>query len=201
MTDLNPGTVLSSLTEPDHARTLADVCAGTFPNATVQPVHPDGLSRLPAAIALVVCHARDARVARAAGFDGGIIVVGAPDNDEMNADALAQGTHFAEPSAFPSSLRDAVAAACDIDATGAPRVAEPGAARRRRLLAAGELALGLQHTFNNPLAALMTEIQLLQLDSPTPAVRDTADRMLELVRRLTEIARSLDAVRTRPRVK
>lgn len=40
----------------------------------------------------------------------------------------------------------------------------------------------------------MTEVQLLDLEAPTPAVKDTAARMLELVRRLTSIARTLDSV-------
>ncbi len=50
----------------------------------------------------------------------------------------------------------------------------------------------LQHAFNNPLTALMAELQLLQLEpDASPAVLEAADRMLVIVRRLAEMARQL----------
>ena len=49
----------------------------------------------------------------------------------------------------------------------------------------------MQHAMNNPLTALMAEIQLLQMEDPSPATAATCDRMMLLVKRLTELSRKL----------
>ncbi len=57
----------------------------------------------------------------------------------------------------------------------------------------------LQHAFNNPLTALMAELQLLQLEpDATPAVLEATDRMLVIVRRLADMARQLGDIPERP---
>lgn len=48
---------------------------------------------------------------------------------------------------------------------------------------------GLAHSLNNPLAALLAELQLLQLDELTDAQRESADRCVELCRRLIAIVK------------
>jgi hypothetical protein len=64
---------------------------------------------------------------------------------------------------------------------------------RRRLVAVGERAFGLRHALNNPLAALVAEIQMLQLDETLGAEHQSAaGRMLELCRRLVQVVRRLD---------
>lgn len=49
----------------------------------------------------------------------------------------------------------------------------------------------MQHAMNNPLTALMAEIQLLQMEDPSPATAAACERMMLLVRRLHELARKL----------
>jgi signal transduction histidine kinase len=66
--------------------------------------------------------------------------------------------------------------------------------RARRITAAGELALRLQHALNNPLAGLMAEVQLLQMENLPAPHDETLTRMLGLCRRMVEITRSLDGV-------
>jgi signal transduction histidine kinase len=57
----------------------------------------------------------------------------------------------------------------------------------------------LQHAFNNPLTALMAELQLLQLEPDMPpTVIEATDRMLVLVRRLADMARQLGDIPERP---
>jgi signal transduction histidine kinase len=64
----------------------------------------------------------------------------------------------------------------------------------RRVFAAGQLALSLQHAINNPLAALMAEAQLLQMEQLSADQRGSVDRMIELCRRIVALVRRLDAL-------
>jgi signal transduction histidine kinase len=58
-------------------------------------------------------------------------------------------------------------------------------------MSADEPRRTMQHAMNNPLTALMAEIQLLQMEDPTPATAATCERMMALVRRLIELSRKL----------
>ena len=68
----------------------------------------------------------------------------------------------------------------------------------RRIFAAGQSALSLQHAINNPLAALLAEAQLLQLEELTAEQRGSVDRMVELCRRIVALVRRLDALAESP---
>lgn len=65
----------------------------------------------------------------------------------------------------------------------------------RRRLAVAELALQLQHALNNPLAALLAEAQLLELEQLLPDHRAAVRRMVELCRRMSETVRELEVAR------
>ena len=62
----------------------------------------------------------------------------------------------------------------------------------QRLLAAGDLATRLQHSLNNPLAALLAEAQLLELEPLIPEHRASVERIIELSRRVIDVVRALD---------
>ena len=67
--------------------------------------------------------------------------------------------------------------------------------RVRRQLALGEAARAAQHDLNNPLTALMAEVQLLELEALTAEQRAAARRIVELARRVAAVARRLDVSR------
>jgi len=48
---------------------------------------------------------------------------------------------------------------------------------------------GLQHTLNNPLAALLAELQLLEMEELTAEQREGVERSIDLVRRVIRIVR------------
>jgi signal transduction histidine kinase len=50
-------------------------------------------------------------------------------------------------------------------------------------------AKGLQHTLNNPLAALLAELQLLELEELAPEHREAVERAIGLCRRVIVIVR------------
>lgn len=66
--------------------------------------------------------------------------------------------------------------------------------RTRRFLAAGEIALGLQHAINNPLTALLAEAQLLEFEELPPEHREAVERIVTQTRRVIELVRGLDGI-------
>jgi signal transduction histidine kinase len=186
-------TILTIADDAAHAKANAAI-AGVLPSAEVQRVDPGLLRRLPPGAALIVTDPADGRLARATGFEGGILVMATPKSADERAAFQAQGTEFVDPSSNAAEFASALSATLAVGSDGTLQTA---IMRARRLIAAGEIALKLQHDFNNPLAALMAEVQMLQMEAPTPDVQATADRMLELVRRLTALSRSLDGMRER----
>jgi signal transduction histidine kinase len=67
--------------------------------------------------------------------------------------------------------------------------------RVRRQFALGEAARSAQHDLNNPLTALMAEVQLLELEALGAEHRAAARRIVELARRVAMVARRLDVSR------
>ncbi len=48
---------------------------------------------------------------------------------------------------------------------------------------------GLQHSLNNPLAGLLAELQLLELEELAPEHRESVERAIGLCRRVIQIVR------------
>ena len=66
--------------------------------------------------------------------------------------------------------------------------------RTQRLLAAGEVALGLQHAINNPLTAVLAEAQLLEMESLPEEQATAVRRIVENTRRVVQLVRKLDVI-------
>ena len=82
----------------------------------------------------------------------------------------------------------------DPDSTAAGAAALRSVRQTQRLIAAGELAMRLQHSLNNPLAGLLAEAQLLELEELPPDHRESVQRIIELCRRVIEVVRGMDGV-------
>jgi signal transduction histidine kinase len=52
----------------------------------------------------------------------------------------------------------------------------------------------IRHTLNNPLTALLTEAQLLQLEDLPEEQKQSVDRIVELCRRTIDAVRQLDKI-------
>jgi signal transduction histidine kinase len=136
------------------------------------------------------------RTLRARGFEKPMLVVTpVPDDtalrevlDSLGAGAVAR----AQVESSPSELAVALTAALDSEAGVTAELRQA-----RRVFAAGQAALTLQHGINNPLAALLAEAQLLQLEELTAEQRGSVDRMVELCRRIVALVRRLDALSER----
>lgn len=188
-------TILTIVDDATHANSAA-LLGRLLPAVQVERVQPEHLRRLPAAIGLIVADAASARIARATGFTGGIIVTASPKSDDQRAAFREQGTEFVGAELSPTSLKTALDTAIPRSPDGGFPAVDPSVAQARQVLAASEIAFTLQHDLNNPLSALLAEVQLLQMEAPTEEVQQTAGRLLELVRRLTTLTKSLDGVRS-----
>ncbi len=60
------------------------------------------------------------------------------------------------------------------------------------VIAAGKRVASLQHRLCNPLAALMAEAQLLEMESLTDDQLAAVKRMVDLCRRMAALTRELD---------
>jgi signal transduction histidine kinase len=178
--------------QPSARVTILDAAAlaeHTVPDADVAlvdagPVVRGGIDRL--------------RTLRARGFAGPIVIVADGPDDLLARAAAALGATTLRRNAVaadPLTLGHELAGAAGSSPDSAIM---RELARTRRVLAAGEQTLRLQHDINNPLAGLLAEVQLLQLEELTPEQRASTDRILNLCRRIVGLVRRLDALEEAP---
>ncbi|MFN8572013.1 MAG: histidine kinase dimerization/phospho-acceptor domain-containing protein [Gemmatimonadaceae bacterium] len=193
------------------AAAMTQLVASVLPRAAVSAIDPSSVRTVPdtdCALLDTLSHPaavlQTLRSLRARGFKAPAICVA--------ADGLVDGcgdverarlgiTHLIEASAVTAQLPQAIRAATRLDAASltSPSVAQTLKLLRQtqRLLAAGEIAMKMQHSLNNPLAALLAEAQLLQLENLTQEHQQAVERIIELSRRLIEVTRSLEGIGTR----
>lgn len=130
---------------------------------------------------------------RARHFEGPIVVITpVPDDAVLHAAMASLGADHIERRLADHSTSDLAATLTATLAANATVAAELRQARR--VFAAGQTALSLQHAINNPLAALMAEAQLLQMEELSADQRGSVNRMVELCRRIVPMVRRLDAL-------
>ena len=178
-----------SMVLPQATVTTSDsssLMEGAMPEADVAVVDIGAVTQHAPADAL--------RLLRARGFGGPIVIVSASP-DESGLPVLmrslgAVGVSRAVVDGAPTELGAAVIGALGTRSSAA----SAQLTHARRVFAAGQVALSLQHGINNPLAALLAEAQLLQLEDLTSEQRASVDRMVELCRRVVALVRRLDAL-------
>jgi DNA-binding NarL/FixJ family response regulator len=129
------------------------------------------------------------RELRAGGYAGRVLLLADNEPDRMSPAATQLGTaQIIARTSVSMELPNAVVSSTE----SVPPAVAAELARARRLIAAGEIALKLQHALNNPLAALLAEAQLLEMEPLAPEHKMAAKRMVELCRRTNEVVRRLD---------
>jgi signal transduction histidine kinase len=185
------------------ARAVCEVLVAQLPDAACEAFDPARLRAKPEAAAVVIDARTDlqrgaaiAERLRAMGFLSGIVLLAAaadgadPDTGGASAAARRMGAVLVSPDVIASQLVPQLA---ELMAAAAEPYADQ-VMRARRLVAAGEIAMGLQHALNNPIAGIMAEAQLMQFEQLPAEQAQALSRMVELCRRLTELTRSLDGV-------
>ena len=190
--------------EDGLARVVEETLLTSLPTSCVTPIDVRALTgrQLPPALCAVVgprfgglAQLDVVRALRAASFEGALVMIASePPPPGLETAARQLGvTDFVALDAIATRLPAAVlrAASAPEDSAAARELHET-----QRLIAAGEIALGLQHSLNNPLAALLAEAQLLELEPLAEEHLQAVRRMVELCRRLANIVRRLDVVST-----
>ena len=195
---MNDFRVLVASTDQDFSAALTAILTAQLSAAATDVIDPRRLRAKPESMALVV-DARDdasgaravARTVRAMGYGGALVLVGA------SADAIADAEMGAATVAADRIAFDLVERIGEQIALASAPFADQ-VTRARRLVAAGEIALRLQHALNNPLAGLLAESQLMLMDPQTPDQQASLERIVGLCRRMIEMTRTLDGLGERP---
>jgi signal transduction histidine kinase len=192
------------------AAALNEALSALFPAATIVAVDTGVERVVPEGIDCAVVDATVngaagidvVRSLRARGYAGAVVLVIdptkplAPADDATLSRAGARSCVLRGDGLAP--LASAIADSMLINGDGAESAAAGQAIRSlrqtQRLIAAGELAMRLQHSLNNPLAALLAEAQLLELETLAPDHRESVERIIELCRRVIDVVRGLDGV-------
>ncbi len=202
------------LSDPETARLVEQLLRIWAPDIEVAAEATGDVRGVPAVDAILLDapdsgeDALDAlRRVRASGFAGAVVVVALGESGErapltstdwrrlggavcpLGANAGARlATTLAE------ALEDAEVAREDESGhTPAAKLLRREVGETRRLIAVAEVALQLQHSLNNPLAALMAEAQLMEMEEQLmPEQRSAVRRMVELCRRMSATLRTLD---------
>lgn len=177
--------------------------AAAFPTATLADVAPDAAGKLPEcalifidATADVSAASETARRLRAGASRSALAFVVTTRDDTLAKSAAPLGVlEQIETRALGSMMADVVERAVGGNGwTDELLAARDELRRTQRLLAAGEIALGLQHAMNNPLTAVLAEAQLLEMESLPPDAMTAVRRIIESTRRLVALVRKLDVV-------
>ena len=177
--------------------------AAALPTATLEESAPDAAAKLgDCSLVFIDCtsdsaaagetarrlragSSRSALVFVVSARDEGLAKIGAPVGALVQIETATLGPAMAdvvERAVAPSGWSDELVAARD------------ELRRTQRLLAAGEIALGLQHAMNNPLTSVLAEAQLLEMEPLPPETATAVRRIIESTRRLVALVRKLDPV-------
>jgi len=194
--------------EPSASARLQEALLTLFPGATIQLVDMGVERGLPEAIDCAVVdvgiggEGTDVlRTLRARGYAGAAVILLDPlrrnsDPDRAAGDRLgARYCSLDGDSVAPlaTAITESIRARASADESRSA-ISLKALRQTQRLLAAGELATRLQHSLNNPLAALLAEAQLLELEPLLPDHRASVERIIELSRRVIDVVRALDGV-------
>lgn len=185
---------------------LADLLGTLFPGVTVDVVDISSLHSIPGADCAVLdaTGGVDAALSllgalRARDFTAPVVCIVADETSRERVERSPLGIGVVIEAAtvartLPDALRQVMR--LDVLAVDSPAAAEwlRIARQTQRLVAAGEIVLKMQHALNNPLAALLTEAQLLELEDLRPEHRQAVERIVQLSRRLSEVTRTLGGI-------
>lgn len=202
--DRTPRLVCMS-TDADAAAILQHVVQTIVPAASVETVDTTILRDPPDADCVILAvGAMDgeaavlARGLRARGFRNALLLVAdSPEtlpHDELALLGIADALPTRE---LATALPPALAQQLELQEAA---MRSPMAARLleslrhlQALVAAGQTAGGLKHKLNNPLAALLAEAQMMELEPLSPEHANAAKRIVDLCRRVISVTETINA--------
>ena len=125
-----------------------------------------------------------------------LVVTGRIEGDDVvNALDAGADDYLFKPFTPPSITARLAIAERRIVANGAQWAAEEALANAKWMAGIGQTALAIQHEINNPLAALLGNVQLMLMDDALPKdVRELGDDMLAQARRVANVVKRLSTL-------
>jgi signal transduction histidine kinase len=183
-------------TDAAFAAAIRDVLAAQLTDSACETFDPGRIKTRPTADGVVIDGRTDVAAGaelaarmRAIGFAGAVVVASKEIGGMAASLATAGAAHV--PS---DELASRLVATLAEQMTSARSEHAEQVMRARRLVAAGEIALRFQHSLNNPLAGILAETQLMQLESLPPEQHEALERIVGLCRRIIELGKSLDGM-------
>jgi signal transduction histidine kinase len=182
---------------------LREAIASAMPTAQFEHATPEATAKLNECPLIFIDATSDgaaageiARALRAGASRASLVfVVGAHDDALVERGARAGALEQIEVRMLGRSMANTIERAIGGDGWSEEMERARDEIRRtQRLLAAGEIALGLQHAMNNPLTAVLAEAQLLEMEPLPPETATAVRRIIESTRRLVALVRKLDSV-------
>jgi nitrogen-specific signal transduction histidine kinase len=193
-------------TDADASSVLQHVVQGIFPAASVESIDtrilrdpPDAECVILSVGALHGAAESLARGIRARGYNKALLIVAdSPESLPRNeltllgiGDALATGElAIMLPAALARQLELQNAA----ERSPVAQQLLDSVRHLQALVAAGQAAGGLKHKLNNPLAALLAEAQMMELEPMAPEHANAVRRIVELCRRIINVADTIDGL-------
>ena len=127
-----------------------------------------------------------------------LVVTGRIEGDDVvNALNAGADDYLFKPFTPPSIPARLEIAERRIAANDARWTAEEALSNAQWMAGIGQTALAIQHEINNPLAALLSNVQLMLMDEALPAdVRSLADDLLVQARRVANVVKRLSQLET-----
>lgn len=186
---------------------MRESVAAALPGAPFSSVAPDATGTLPECALVFIDATGDTAAAtetaqrlRASASRAALVfVVNARDEALIERGAPSGALEQVETKALGPAMAGAIERAVGVTTGWSDELiaARDELRRTQQLLAAGEIALGLQHAMNNPLTAVLAEAQLLEMEQLPPETLTAVRRIIESTRRLVALVRKLDVVATK----
>lgn len=193
-------------TDIDASYSLQTLVAAIVPEARVESADTSVLRGVPDADCAIVSVGTMYSLAtslvqelRGRGFAGAIILVAEADVT-VDGDPLARYgvdariTYASLPTSLLTCLQSVIERRDRALRSPQGEMLLASLQRTRALLSAGAIASTLQHRLNNPLAALLAEAQLLELEPLDSEHAASVRRMVQLCRRVIEVSRSIEGL-------
>jgi signal transduction histidine kinase len=198
--------VVCLATDGAATEALRDALEAILPQASVEGADPEVLRDAPNSDAVIIAVGALARSAaalvrdlRARGFANAILVIADdpallpdPALDLLGVQRTIATANLA--TRLPGVLADVLGTQARIQASPEGQRLLAALRRLQAVVAAGQLAARLQHRLNNPLAALLAEAQLLELEALPPDHATSVRRIIELCRRVIDETKSIEGL-------
>jgi signal transduction histidine kinase len=190
-------------TSPAMVSLVRESVTAAFPTATVADAVPEAAATLPECSLIFIDATADTvaagetaqRLRAGASRSALVFIVNAREESLAASSASIGASEQIEMRALGPAMAATVERAVGGDGWNDELLAARDELRRtQRLLAAGEIALGLQHAMNNPLTAVLAEAQLLEMEALPAEALTAVKRIIESTRRLVALVRKLDVV-------